>query len=43
MIRYSLLFVVLLGAASHVQAQVKAEGMFDELTFDFGSVRAARS
>src|ERR1700722_18879431 len=38
MIRYSLLFVALLGAAGQVHAQVKAEGMFDELTFDFGSV-----
>src|ERR1017187_2658361 len=38
MIRYSLLFVALLGVAAQVQAQTKAEGLFDELTRDFGSV-----
>ena len=38
MIRYSLLFVGLLAVAEGVQAQSKAEGMFDELSRDFGSV-----
>ena len=37
MLRYSLLCVALLGAASHAQAQ-SADGMFDELSRDFGSV-----
>ena len=38
MYRYSLLAVALLGIASQARAQAKAEGMFDELTRDFGSV-----
>lgn len=38
MTRYSLLFVALFGVAAQVQAQTKAEGLFDELTRDFGSV-----
>lgn len=38
MLRYSLMFVGLLGIASHVHAQTRADGMFDELSRDFGSV-----
>ncbi len=38
MLRYSLIGVVLLGVAAQVHAQSKAEGLFDELTRDFGSV-----
>ena len=37
--RYSLLLLVaLLAAVSSRRAQTKADGMFDELTRDFGSV-----
>jgi hypothetical protein len=38
MYRYSLLCVALLAVATQAQAQTKANGMFDELTRDFGSV-----
>lgn len=38
MIRFSLICVALLGVATQVHAQSKAEAMFDELTRDFGSV-----
>jgi Protein of unknown function (DUF1573) len=38
MYRYSLLLTALLGVASHANAQTKADGMFDELSRDFGSV-----
>lgn len=38
MYRYCLFFLVLAATASPAHAQTKAEGMFDELTFDFGSV-----
>src|SRR5580700_1686052 len=38
MLRYSLLSAVLLAAASPVQASSWADGMFDELSKDFGSV-----
>jgi hypothetical protein len=38
MYRYSLLLVALWGVAGQVQAQSKADGMFDELSRDFGSV-----
>jgi len=38
MYRYSLMFVALLGIASQAHAQAKADGMFDELSRDFGSV-----
>jgi hypothetical protein len=35
---WPMLFVVLLGIAGHVNAQAKSDGMFDELSHDFGSV-----
>lgn len=38
MFRSSLICVALLALASQVHAQAKADGMFDELTRDFGSV-----
>jgi Protein of unknown function (DUF1573) len=38
MFRCNLLLVAFLGVASQVHAQSKLEGMFDELSFDFGSV-----
>ena len=38
MYRYSMLFVALLGIAGQANAQSKADGMFDELSRDFGSV-----
>ena len=38
MYRFSLLSVALLAVATQAQAQTKADGMFDELTRDFGSV-----
>src|ERR1019366_5772245 len=38
MYRYSFLCIALLGVASQVHAQNKADGMFDELSRDFGSV-----
>lgn len=38
MFRFNLLLVAFLGVASQAHAQSKSEGMFDELTFDFGSV-----
>ena len=38
MFRYNLIWVVLLGVASLAHAQSKSEGMFDELSRDFGSV-----
>lgn len=38
MLRYSLMFIALLGIASHVHAQTRADSMFDELSRDFGSV-----
>jgi hypothetical protein len=37
MYRYHLLFVVLLGVATQAHGQTKADGLFDELYFDFGS------
>jgi hypothetical protein len=37
MFRYHLLFVALLGVATQAHGQTKADGMFDELTYDFGS------
>jgi hypothetical protein len=36
--RYSLLLLAFLGAASQIHAQNKADGFFEELTRDFGSV-----
>jgi Protein of unknown function (DUF1573) len=38
MYRFSLLCVALLAVATQAQAQTKADGMFDELSRDFGSV-----
>jgi hypothetical protein len=38
MFRYSLLFAALVGFASFAHAQTRADGMFDELSRDFGSV-----
>src|SRR4051794_36715815 len=38
MVRYSLLCVVLLGVAGPARASSWADGMFDELSRDFGSV-----
>ena len=38
MYRYTLLLVAVLGVAGQVHAQSKADGMFDELSRDFGSV-----
>jgi hypothetical protein len=38
MYRFSLLSVALLAVATQAQAQTKADGMFDELSRDFGSV-----
>jgi Protein of unknown function (DUF1573) len=35
---WPMLFVVLLDIAGHVNAQAKSDGMFDELSYDFGSV-----
>lgn len=38
MYRYSLILVAMLGAIGHANAQSWADGMFDELSRDFGSV-----
>jgi len=38
MLRYSLLLLALVGFAGHVHAQTRADGLFDELSRDFGSV-----
>ena len=38
MLRYSLMFVALLGIAAQANAQTRADALFDELSRDFGSV-----
>ena len=38
MLRYTFMLTALLGVANYAHAQTKADGMFDELSRDFGSV-----